>query len=57
MRRKWVTERKGHPIKDIADAGGWRNEGTLMRCYLQSDRETIRKVVLNPTMRLVSGST
>jgi integrase len=57
VRRKWVTERKDYSIKDIAAAGGWRNEGTVSRCYLQSDPDTVRNVVLNPTMRLVSGQT
>jgi integrase len=56
LRRKWVTERKDYSIKDIAVAGGWKNEGTVSRCYLQSDPETVRNVVLNPTMRLVSGN-
>jgi integrase len=55
LRRKWVTERKDYSIKDIAVAGGWKNEGTVSRCYLQSDPETVRNVVLNPTMRLASG--
>src|SRR6266571_6895222 len=24
IRRKWATERKGYPVKDVAAAGGWR---------------------------------
>src|SRR5438128_3621191 len=23
IRRKWATERKGYPVKDVAAAGGW----------------------------------
>jgi len=34
--------------------GGWKNEGTVSRCYLQSDPETVRTVVLNLIVRLVS---
>ncbi len=26
IRRKWVTERKDYPVKDVAAAGGWRDE-------------------------------
>ncbi len=45
IRRKWVTERKGHSTKDLAAAGGWADENTMTRCYQGADPETIRKVV------------
>lgn len=51
FRRKWVTERKGYPLSDIAAAGGWRDERSL-KSYLQADPETVRKVVMEPTHRL-----
>lgn len=51
IRRKWVTERKGYPLTDIAAAGGWKDERSL-RSYLKEDPETVRKVVLEPTHRL-----
>ncbi len=54
LRRKWATERKGYPIKDLAAAGGWRDDKTLLTSYLQADAETVRQVVLHPTQRLVS---
>lgn len=54
LRRKWVTERKGYPTKDVAAAGGWRHEGTMLTSYQQSDEETVRRVVLHPTQRLVA---
>jgi integrase len=54
LRRKWATERKGYPISDLAAAGGWRDTPTLLASYLRTDPETIRQVVLNPTMRLAS---
>src|SRR3989441_9064742 len=53
-RRKWATERKGHPVKDVAAAGGWRTEEVLTTSYQQADAETIKKVVLHPTHRIVS---
>ena len=52
--RKWATERKAYPISDLAAAGGWRDKPTLMESYLHADQETIKTVVLNPTMRLAT---
>src|SRR5436853_612949 len=54
IRRKWATERKGQPVKDVAAAGGWRTEEVLTTSYQQADAETIKNVVLHPTHRIVS---
>jgi len=54
IRRKWATERKGYPVRDVMEAGGWKNEETLLRSYQQPDAETVRQVVLHPTQRIVS---
>lgn len=51
LRRKWVTERKGYPLADIAAAGGWKDERSL-KSYMQEDPDTVRKVVLEPTHQL-----
>jgi integrase len=56
IRRKWATERKPFPVKDVAAAGGWRDVQTLLRSYQQADEETIKHVVLNPR-RVVSEGT
>jgi integrase len=53
MRRKWATERKGYPVKDVAAAGGWRDEGTMLTSYQQVDAATIKQVILYPSQRLV----
>jgi integrase len=45
-RRKWATARKHLPLKDVAAAGGWKCTETLLRCYQQTDEETILDVVL-----------
>ena len=55
IRRKWATERKGHPVEDVAAAGGWRTEEVLVTSYQQADAETIRNVVLQPTHRVMKG--
>ncbi len=54
IRRKWATERKGYPVRDVMEAGGWKNEETLLRSYQQPDAETVRQVVLHPTQRLIT---
>ena len=32
-RRKWRSERSHHPIKAVAEAGGWQDLDTMQRCY------------------------
>jgi integrase len=54
FRRKWATERKNYPIRDVVSAGGWRDMQTVLRSYQQPDAETTREVILNPTRRLGS---
>jgi integrase len=44
-RRKWATERKGHSLKDVAAAGGWKDTETLLQCYQQPDNETLLAVM------------
>lgn len=41
-------------MREVMEAGGWKNEETLLRSYQQPDAETVRQVVLHPTQRIVS---
>lgn len=51
-RRKWATERKEMPLKDVAAAGGWKEPRTLLICYQQTDQATMDRVVLEaPKLR------
>jgi hypothetical protein len=50
-RRKWASERKGHPLSDIMKAGGWRDARSL-QSYLQDDTKTTYEVVSRPTRRI-----
>jgi integrase len=52
-RRKWATERKHLPIKDVAAAGGWQDTVTLTTCYQHADEATMLKVMESP-VKLVS---
>jgi integrase len=45
FRRKWATERKAYPLRDVAAAGGWSDVQTLLTCYQQPDAETLRAVI------------
>jgi integrase len=56
FRRKWATERKDYPVVDDAAAGGWLDLRTVQGVYQQADPDTIRRVVLEPTQRLVRGA-
>ena len=47
-RRKWASERKHHPLKDVAEAGGWKDTDTLLTCYQQPDGETLMAVMEEP---------
>ena len=55
-RRKWATERKELPLKDVAAAGGWKDVTTLLTCYQHADEATMLKVMESPT-KLVSRRT
>lgn len=45
FRRKWATERKHLPAKDVARAGGWSSVETVQRIYQQADEETMLRVI------------
>jgi integrase len=47
-RRKWATERKDLPIKDVMAAGGWLDVDTLLRSYQHADRATLLRVMSEP---------
>jgi hypothetical protein len=44
-RRKWATERKHLPMRDVAEAGGWKTPRTLELWYFQPDPATMLAVV------------
>lgn len=47
-RRKWATERKEYPLKDVMAGGGWSDANTLLKCYQQADRKTLLRVMSEP---------
>jgi integrase len=54
FRRSWVTSRKHLPVKDVAAAGGWKDERTMLESYMQPDAATLLQVVTHrATLRSV----
>lgn len=51
-RRKWATERKDYPAKDVMTAGGWNDPRSLETAYKQADPHTTLQVVTCPTRRI-----
>jgi integrase len=45
FRRAWATARKGYPISDVMQAGGWRDAKALQKAYTQADPATVRRVM------------
>jgi hypothetical protein len=37
----------GLSLKDVAEAGGWKDTTTLLKCYAQADPETLAAVVMH----------
>ncbi len=58
FRRKWATERKHLPLKDVAEAGGWKSPQVILTSYQHADRDTMLAVMNEPTKlteRAVAG--
>jgi hypothetical protein len=47
-RRAWATSREDLPAADVAAAGGWKDVGTMIRCYQMSDDATLLEVMSHP---------
>ena len=44
-RRMWATSRDHLPLNQVAEAGGWKDTETLLRCYQRPDRESLLAVM------------
>jgi integrase len=42
LRRKFATELKQVPLKDLAQLGGWKDPQTILKCYQSADEESMR---------------
>lgn len=55
FRRKFATERKRFPLRDVATAGGWKEPRTLLECYQLADSATLQGVVLDAPKLFADG--
>ena len=51
LRRKFATEMKHTPLKDLCALGGWKDHQTILMCYQRADPVTMRTALAN-RMRL-----
>lgn len=45
VRRKFATEMKHTPLKDLCYLGGWKDPQTVLRCYQRPDETTMREAL------------
>ena len=45
LRRKFATELKDVPLKDLCTLGGWKSPATILTCYQQADEDTMRRAL------------
>ena len=42
LRRKFATELRNAPLKDLCELGGWKDPNTILKCYQQADEAAMR---------------
>jgi integrase len=55
LRRKFATELKSTPLKDLCAMGGWKNPQTVLTCYQYADEETQRAAMAKRTKLRATG--
>ncbi len=45
LRRKFATELKHTPLKDLCYLGGWKEPQTILKCYQRPDESTMREAL------------
>ncbi len=45
LRRKFATEMKHTPLKDLCYLGGWKDPQTVLKCYQRPDEVTMREAL------------
>jgi integrase len=49
LRRKFATELKNAPLRDLQALGGWKDPMTIVKCYQQPDDVTMAEALKNRT--------
>ena len=55
MRRKFATELKHVPLKDLCLLGGWKEPQTVLKCYQRPDECTMRDAMEQRGRLLATG--
>ena len=45
LRRRFATDLKQIPLRDLCDLGGWKDPDTVVKCYQTADEEDLRKAI------------
>lgn len=56
LRRKFASELKHVPLKDLCQLGGWKDASTVLRCYMKPDEATMRAALEQRRPLPVAGS-
>lgn len=55
LRRKFASELKHTPLRDLATLGGWKDHHTIITCYMAPDEQTQRAALRERKSLRVSG--
>lgn len=55
-RRKWASERRHLPVKDVMEAGGWDDYQTFLNCYTITTPATVAAVLESPVRLSKDGT-
>ena len=42
LRRRFATDLKDIPLRDLCDLGGWKDPAAVVICYQQADEDDLR---------------
>ena len=45
LRRRFATDLKEIPLRDLCDLGGWKDPDTVVKCYQTADEEDLREAI------------
>ena len=54
LRRKFATELKHVPLRDLCYLGGWKEPQTVLKCYQKPDETTMRQALATRSLRVQS---
>jgi integrase len=56
LRRKFATELKHVPLKDLSYLGGWKEPQTILKCYQRPDEVTMREALASRRRLVAVGN-